>query len=153
MRLNYYCRLRVETYLFCLSLLSTGVYATNQTISDKVGVHVYVSNSSETVKSLFEKIELQTTYKVVYSPSTLDTSIALRFTSKERELEKLLEDIALRTGSTYNISDKFITFKSQYGIPKAEKVNTGQQNNKTVLKGVVKDIHGLALPGATVKIK
>ncbi|MDM1443985.1 TonB-dependent receptor [Myroides odoratimimus] len=153
MRLNYYYRLRVETYLFCLSLLSTGVYATNQTISDKVGVHVYVSNTSETVKSLFEKIELQTTYKVVYSPSRLDTSIALRFTSKERELEKLLEDIALRTGSTYNISDKFITFKSQYVIPKGNKVSTGQQSNKTVLKGVVKDIHGLALPGATVKIK
>ncbi|WP_286463934.1 SusC/RagA family TonB-linked outer membrane protein [Myroides odoratimimus] len=153
MRLNYYCRLRVETYLFCLSLFSTGLYATNQTVSDKTSVHVYVSNSSETVKSLFEKIELQTTYKVVYSPSRLDTSIALRFTSKERELEKLLEDIALRTGSTYKISDKLITFKSQYVIPKAEKVNTGQQNNKTVLKGVVKDIHGLALPGATVKIK
>lgn len=151
MKINYYCLLRLETYIVCLSLLSLKTYANNQSVPIGNSINVYVTNSSETIKNLFDKIEKQTSYKIVYSPNTLDTSLSIKFSNKESELGKLLEEIASKTSSTYQMTNGFITFKT-VGSSSKEKVGNGIQQDRR-LKGVVKDSHGLTLPGATVKIK
>lgn len=153
MKFKNHRRFRLETYFLSLILLSSGSYATNQNSLKDKGIHVYVKNSNVTVKNLFERIETQTDYKVVYSPSTFDHSVLINLSNKDQELYTLLDEIATRTSSNYQISSGFITFQSLKSDSENGLSYKGQQDQRITVKGIVKDENGLSLPGATIKVK
>lgn len=148
MKFNYHSRVSLGTVILCLSMLNTSAYASQQKVLT-VG-EITLSESPETVRSVFDKIEKQTSYKVVYSSASLDTSVLISSESSQKELEPLLEDIATKTATSYKVTDDFITFKSNKIINQDSVL---QGNNTKLVKGVVLDASGLSLPGATVRLK
>lgn len=152
MKLKHNYRLKVGTALFCLGLLSTSIMAFNQENSNKNVSNIFISSSLSTVKSIFENIEAQTDYKIIYPINILEHGTVIS-TQKNIELNELLKQIAKQTNSSYKISSNLITFKLPQRARIVKNNLKSQQVANHKIKGVVKDQQGVGLPGVVLMIK
>jgi len=102
-----------------------------------------------TIKQVFNAIEQNSEYIIVYSDDILDVSEEVSVQVKNSPVEKILDQLFSGTSVDYQIKDRQIVITQR---SKNEFAGTLQQP-KNMVKGKVLDSKGLPLPGVTVVVK
>jgi len=103
-----------------------------------------MSLGETTYKQLFEEIRRQTGCIVMYSDNMLDKNERVKADFKNESLEKVLDEVLLGKGLTYEKNAEFITIMKAANLP---------QVTERTITGVVKDVQGNLLPGVSVFVK
>lgn len=93
------------------------------------------------LKQAFQKIESVSNYKIAYNSTQLDVNKKVTLNQKNTDILKVLDTILTGTGCTYKIDKGYIVI-----TPK-------QKNPIKKIEGVVKDVKGEPVIGATVMVK
>ncbi|WP_353130331.1 SusC/RagA family TonB-linked outer membrane protein [Parapedobacter pyrenivorans] len=137
--------MKLTSLMLLVLFLHVGAETRSQTVSLNV--------SRESIGKVFETIESQTDYTIVFNDRFVDPNtpitIKLNNVTLLKALEALLEPIAL----SYNITEKTIVItasandeKKKAGIPR------GWETQQRTVSGRVTDERGEPLEGATVKV-
>jgi iron complex outermembrane receptor protein len=128
---------------FIMLLISTLTVAGN-TYSQSTKFSFQLSNS--TVKAVFQEIERNSEFIIVYSDDMIDVNREVSVKVADASVEKILDQILRPSNNGYEIKDRQIVITR----PKEVVVNELTVQDNFVLKGVVKTADGNPLPGATV---
>lgn len=99
--------------------------------------------SKATIKDVFETIERNSEFIIVYSDNVIDVSREVSVKVSDSPVEKILDQVLKESGNGYQIKDRQIVITDRKESP----VNVMQ---KREIKGIVKATDGSPLPGATV---
>jgi iron complex outermembrane receptor protein len=99
--------------------------------------------SKATIKDVFQTIERNSEFIIVYSDNVIDVSREVSVKVSDSPVEKILDQILKESGNGYQIKDRQIVITDRTESP----VNVMQKHD---VKGVVKATDGSPLPGATV---
>ena len=101
--------------------------------------------SKATIKDVFEEIEHNSEFIIVYSDDMIDVSREVSVKVSDVSVEKILDQVLRASGNGYEIKDRQIIITERKELPV-----DGVMMQKRELKGVVKTADGSPLPGATV---
>ena len=102
--------------------------------------------SNATVKDVFQQIERNSEFIIVYSDDMIDVTREVSLKVADASIEKVLDQILKVTNNGYEIKERQIVITKLKDLPLTEMT----VQNERVLKGVVKTADGGTLPGATV---
>ncbi|MFY9154336.1 MAG: TonB-dependent receptor [Prolixibacteraceae bacterium] len=102
--------------------------------------------SNATIKSVFQEIERNSEFIIVYSDDMIDVNREVSVKVADVNVERILDQVLKESGNGYEIKDRQIVITEPKGLP----LQGVLQQNEHVLKGVVKTADGNTLPGATV---
>jgi TonB-dependent starch-binding outer membrane protein SusC len=105
--------------------------------------------SKATIKDVFEEIEQNSEFIIVYSDDMIDVSREVSLKVSDVSVEKILDQVLKASGNGYEIKDRQIAITERKGVPAMEFMI----QNERELTGVVKDFSGQPLPGVTVMVK
>ena len=142
LHIKYFFRImKISTILLFVFVFQ--LFATNSNAQSAV---INVSNKNLSIGELFEEIESQTDYLVVYSKQDVDVNEEISVLNKKGKVEDYLDE-------AFGQSDLKIDFENKYIVlaKKDVKINTPviNQSNKAIT-GTIVDINGEAIIGATV---
>lgn len=129
--------LRGSTYIYLFIFTALELYSNNgnaQNIADVV-VTLYLKDSS--IKQLFNAIESKTDFTFVYDEKIEKDDQKFDFNYQNENIKNILNDLSTRQGLVFKQTNKTITV-----------AKTTLQVKE--IKGQVKDLSGIPLPGATV---
>ena len=101
--------------------------------------------SKATIKDVFQEIEQNSEFIIVYSDDMIDVSREVSVKVADVTVERILDQVLKETGNGYEINDRQIIITERKGLPVG-----GFMFQKHEVKGVVKTSDGSPLPGATV---
>lgn len=99
-----------------------------------------------TVKQAIETIQKQNGYSFTFAASDLDTRKIITVTAKNSSIEKVVEQILAGQDVSYKIQGKDI-------IIKKNTPSTQQPKKQTTVSGVITDMHGEPIIGASIREK
>lgn len=99
-----------------------------------------------TVKQAIETIQKQNGYSFTFAASDLDTRKIITVTAKNSSIEKVVEQILAGQDVSYKIQGKDI-------IIKKNTPSTQQVKKQTTVSGVITDMHGEPIIGASIREK
>jgi len=102
--------------------------------------------SNTTIKDVFQQIENNSEFIIVYSDDMIDVSKEVSVNVEDATVEKILDQILKSTGNSYQIKDRQIVITERKDLPMTESLVQSEH----VLKGVVKAGDGSPIPGVTV---
>ena len=102
--------------------------------------------SNVTVKDVFQEIERNSEFIIVYSDDMIDVTREVSLKVADATVEKILDQILKVTNNGYEIKERQIVITKLKDLT----LNEVTVQNGHVLKGVVKTADGNSLPGATV---
>ena len=102
--------------------------------------------SNATVKDVFQQIERNSEFIIVYSDDMIDVTREVSLKVADASVEKILDQILKVTNNGYEIKERQIVITKLKDL----QLNEMTVQNERVLKGVVKTSDGSTLPGATV---
>ena len=113
--------------------------------------HISIDEKNTTLKEVFREIERNSEFVIFYLEEDVDSNRKVSLKVKNQTVDKVLDKVLAKTNNSYLIDDKqiFITKKDKMASPGIPAV--AQQ--KITVKGVVTDINGEKLPGATVVVE
>lgn len=121
-----------------LLISSLTVIGNSYSQSTKFSFHL----SKATIKDVFQEIEQNSEFIIVYSDDMIDVSREVSVKVSDVTVERILDQVLKESGNGYEIKDRQIVITERKGLPADQK---GHE-----LKGVVKASDGSPLPGATV---
>ena len=141
------CVLKI-TIAVCFALTVT--IAAKADLKEKMDqVYITVNSSNNTVLQLFEMVEKQTSYSFAYDENDVNLSLKTTLTTGQKLLTGLLDSISQQTGLKFTQKNYTILVNG-----KIEKFDKVELNKKLLpVTGVVLDVTGNPLSGATVAIK
>jgi len=101
--------------------------------------------SKATIKDVFQEIEQNSEFIIVYSDNMIDVSREVSVKVADVTVERILDQVLKESGNGYEIKDRQIVITEHKGLP-----FDGLMAQKHELKGLVKTPDGSPLPGATV---
>ena len=101
--------------------------------------------SKATIKDVFQEIEQNSEFIIVYSDDMIDVSREVSVKVADVTVERILDQVLKESGNGYEIKDRQIVITEHKSLPL-----DGLMAQKRELKGVVKTTDGSPLPGATV---
>lgn len=125
-------------------LLASTLSVIGNTYSQSTKFSFQLSNA--TVKHVFQEIERNSEFIIVYSDDMIDVSREVSLSVADVSVEKILDQILKVTNNSYEIKERQIVITRGKDLQLSE--SALQQDR--VLKGVVKSADGNTLPGATV---
>ena len=105
--------------------------------------------SKATIKDVFEEIEQNSEFIIVYSDDMIDVSREVSLKVSDVSVERILDQVLKASGNGYEIKDRQIAITERKGVPAMELIT----QNERELTGIVKDFSGQPLPGVTVMVK
>src|SRR5665648_361473 len=102
--------------------------------------------SNATIKDVFQEIEHNSEFIIVYSDDIIDVSKEVSVKVEDVSVEKILDQILKVSGNGFEIKDRQIVITEAEVLPVTELVTQAQRE----LTGVVKTADGSTLPGATI---
>ncbi len=121
-----------------------------QVSASSYGQRVTVNEKNTTLKSLFQKIELQSGYDFVYNPQMLNEAKRVDVNLKNATVEHALTVIFKNQPLTYTLDQGVVVVKRK----KIQNVQSSQSNTQQqTITGRITDEGNLALPGVTVQVK
>lgn len=124
--------------LFLNQLFGLKVFAQN--------AKIYLSENPISVIQLFNEIERQAGYMIIYSNEEVDTQRKFFVKNKNDIIASLLQQAFDNTDITFSVENKYIVIKKRGN-------DTAVPKPQIRISGVVKDSSGELLPGASVRIK
>ncbi len=137
-------RSELKTLLLCTVILIGTNFQTQAALPQEGKVNLTLGKT--TFKAVFDEIQKQTGYIVMFNNAMLDKHESLDLNVKSADLKEVLQDILKEKGLIYKVTDEFII------IEKDKSVKPVQQEKKE-LKGTVTDKDGNRLPGVSVVVK
>jgi TonB-linked SusC/RagA family outer membrane protein len=139
--------MKVNTLVLIIALLTLGSlkasFVFGQRLSE-VTVSIQLNNSS--LQTALSKIEQQTDFRFAYRKSDISNIKNLNLSEANRTVQQLLEQLLSGTGLSYKQVNNSII------IQEAKPVNK-QTPRQQQVTGKVTDEQGIAIPGASVKVK
>ena len=113
--------------------------------------HISIDVENTTLKEVFREIERNSEFVIFYLEEDVDSNRKVSLKVKNQTVDKVLDKVLAKTNNSYLIDDKqiFITKKVKATSPGVPAVT----QQKVTVKGVVTDINGEKLPGATVVVE
>ncbi len=147
--------LKMKLTTICL-LAVLAVSAANRSYSQVTNFNLNLSNAS--VKQVFDQIEQQSEFILLYDESQVDVNRAVNVHTKAETVESILDQVFAGTQNSYKIYDRqIVIFKKEEALPsiptKAANRTVEFQSKDKAIAGQVKDPSGQSLPGVTVVIK
>lgn len=138
--------------LFGMAAMSSPAMASGLS-PDRSEAILAVNAAGNTVKSVLTYIEGHSKYVFVYGQNVknrLDEKVQI--TLEGKTAEKILDELCRKTGMKYTISGRQVTITVDGSKKVQDRQNPSGGGKKTV-KGVIADVNGEPLIGATVKVK
>ena len=138
--------------LFGMAAMSSPAMASGLS-PDRSEAILAVNAAGNTVKSVLTYIEGHSKYVFVYGQNVknrLDEKVQI--TLEGKTAEKILDELCRKTGMKYTISGRQVTITVD-GSKKAQDRQNPSGGGKKTVKGVIADVNGEPLIGATVKVK
>ncbi|MDP4205469.1 MAG: TonB-dependent receptor [Bacteroidota bacterium] len=123
--------------------VSASTYAQNKKIT------LNLSNSS--IKEVFNQIEKQSEFTIFYKSNDVDLNKTINVRAKDRYISNILDDILHDSNLTYTVKDKVIVVYPRQLRGSIE--SQQQEQQKPVVNGLVTDLRGEPIIGASVTVK
>ena len=136
--------LRISGLGFCL-FLCLGVHPAAMANAQKIKVNMELENVS--LEQFLWSLEKETKLVFFYNKADIATVRKLDVHFKETNLDEVLSAVLKNTGLDYTIEQKTVV------IRKSVPANALPQEARVKVIGKVKDAHGGALPGVTIRLK
>lgn len=150
--------LQIYKYIFktlrlCALFLILGIESlvASETYSPKTVFSISVQNQS--VKNVFDYIERNSEFIIFYLDQTIDLDRKVNVDMKEERVEKILEQLFKNTDVTYTIRDRQIILSKRKAMVGPSSAATISQQKKQTVTGLLTDVDGNPIIGATVMIK
>ena len=113
--------------------------------------HLAIDVENTTLIEVFREIERNSEFVIFYLEEDVDSNRKVSLKVKNQTVDKVLDKVLAKTNNSYLIDEKqiFITKKVKATSPGVPAVT----QQKVTVKGVVTDINGEKLPGATVVVE
>ncbi len=141
--------------LYIIILTGSMQLMATHTKSQSLGnINVMVEMNGEHLKSLFNKIEKQTSLKFVFVVSEVESYDKIYLDSDERSVEETLNLALRQTGLGYEQSkDNILIYQLEKENNIPERIEQRKAMIPVIIKGKVTDSDGKPLPNATIMIK
>ena len=137
------CLKDMKLCLFFMFVLHLGV-----SVSGYTQQKVSLSMADVTLEQILKELKRQTGLRFFYSVEKVRNEQKKVVNIKNKILEDALQNVLSGTGLTFTIMNDVVVIKDEVVVPKNKK-----DDEKKMVKGVVKDKNGQVLPGVTVLIK
>ena len=105
---------------------------------------VSLNMKDATVQEIFSSLEKMTSYTFLYKLDLVDKCGKMDVNATDKDFNQLLEDLLRPLGLSFKIDDRVVVITVREDDEKKDMV---------IIKGVVKDEKGQALPGVTIVLK
>ncbi len=129
----------VLTFVFSFELLASVGF------SQKINIDL----TDASLHEVFSELKKQTNTYFMYSESLIDNDLRIDLKASNKSLQEVLEEICSKYHFTYEVVDDFVLIKKI----ESEKEQVQDYKNKIKITGVISDVEGIPLPGATIHIK
>jgi len=116
------------------------------------GQRLIMENNTSRIRDVFKAIKLQTGYDVLWQENTIELDKVIHLSSKITSMEAALKDCLANEDLHFKIEDNTIILIRKPVII-SHNGNIVKSQDSLVYKGNVRDEKGIAMPGATVRIK
>lgn len=123
----------------------SAVYA-NSSYS-QVKININVKNVS--IEELFKEIQNKSEYIFFYKDDVIDKNARISLNLKDALLTDILNKSLNNIGLDYKIADRQVIIKAKK-IDTKQQLNTNKKSQKFTVTGVITDVNGTPLPGASV---
>ena len=137
--------------LCTLPLFLLPIVEMNGTTTYAQSVQFSFSLSNSTVKEVLEQIENESEFVFVYYENTFDPSKKVSIKANGKEVDEILDEVFAGQGVSYEINDRQVILKKEEATSTSSKAVHQQETKK--IQGLVKDIFGEPIIGASVVIK
>lgn len=137
--------------LCTLPLFLLPIAEMNGTTTYAQSVQFSFSLSNSTVKEVLEQIENESEFVFVYYENTFDPSKKVSINANGKEVDEILDEVFAGQGVSYEINDRQVILKKGEATSTSSKAVHQQETKK--IQGLVKDIFGEPIIGASVVIK
>lgn len=137
--------------LCTLPLFLLPIAEMNGTTTYAQSVQFSFSLSNSTVKEVLEQIENESEFVFVYYENTFDPSKKVSINANGKEVDEILDEVFAGQGVSYEINDRQVILKKEEATSISSKAVHQQETKK--IQGLVKDIFGEPIIGASVVIK
>lgn len=152
-------REKVNVILLKMKLLTILIFAGSMalsasTYSQKTRIDLQLENSSLT--EILNTIEKKSEFIFIYNANIVNADEKRNISVKGEQIDKILELLFQGIDVYYRIDDRQIFLYKKGDMKNPESINgiiMGDQSQKEVLAGTVKDTKGLPLPGVSVVVK
>lgn len=138
----------VKVIVLLLAIGFSQLLAANKTQAESITISV----KGERLVNVLKEIEKQSNFLFFYNLESVDTNKKVSLEKKGCTIKEILDDIAVETGLVYTIKDRHVVLSS----PSANNENileTTQRQKKRRIAGIVKDVSGDPVIGASVMDK
>lgn len=147
--LKFDLKMRLTTLFLIVSLFQLQA---NESYAQKTKVTLTLENVS--IESVLNEIESLTDFKFIYKSSEIDYQKIVSIKAKKEHISIILKNIFDGSNTVFKIVDKQIILKKEYVIdPPLPDLNLELKPNKNQgydVKGVITDVNGQPLPGASI---
>ncbi len=135
--------MRLSLFLLLVSVLTTvgNTYSQNTKFSLRL--------NNVTIKQVFNEIEQNSEFIIVYSDDLLDVSREVTVSVRNSSVEKILDQALASTAVDYKIKDRQIIITQKEKMPSVTELAQAKQN----VTGKVVDESNMPLPGVAVLVK
>jgi TonB-linked SusC/RagA family outer membrane protein len=145
--INLNFKMKFSVFILILSLFQLQA---NTSFSQKNEVSVEFKNVN--LEKVLNRIENLTEYKFIYKDKEIDYKKSVSITAKKEKLSSVLIRLFSNSNITYEIVGKqiILKIKDNKSIKVIKQTNTKKASQNININGVVKDVNGITLPGASV---
>lgn len=128
-------------------LLLAGLCLSSFTIQAKQNQSISLNKPQSTIREVLNEIEKKTDYSFVYNDRIVDANKIVSVNVKDKPVSDILDEVFEKSNVSYTIVENQIVLSVNNNTKEV------QQDQKRVVKGVLKDVQGLELPGVSVIVK
>lgn len=143
-------KMKFSVFILILSLFQLQA---NNSFSQKNEISLEFKNVN--LEKVLNKIENLTEYRFIYKNKEINYNKNVSFTAKKEKLSNVLIKLFSKSDITYEIVGKQVILRIRNNkVPKIiQQTNTTKKNQEITISGVVKDLNGITLPGASIFVK
>ena len=143
-------KMKFSVFILILSLFQLQA---NNSFSQKNEISLEFKNVN--LEKVLNKIENLTEYRFIYKNKEINYNKNVSFTAKKEKLSNVLIKLFSKSDITYEIVGKQVILRIRNNkVPKiTQQTNTTKKNQEITISGVVKDLNGITLPGASIFVK
>ena len=130
---------------FCL--ITASLQANSSILAYQESTKLSISMKNATLRELFSYIEKTSEYVFFYQPSIINDKIEVSVDAKAETIRQVLDKALTNTSIYYEIKDRQIV------LSKKEDALPNPNQAKRQVQGLVKDVHGDPIIGATVQLR
>ena len=143
-------KMKFSVFILILSLFQLQA---NNSFSQKNEISLEFKNVN--LEKVLNKIENLTEYRFIYKNKEINYNKNVSITAKKGKLSNVLMRLFSKSDITYEIVGKQVILRIRNNkVPKiTQQTNTTKKNQEITISGVVKDLNGITLPGASIFVK